>query len=67
MEQLSAAEVAAKINSKSETFWMLSNSLDAHLPDEKYITIFFLRDLLTGKKKVSHGFYVRMGPPAVSL
>ena len=67
MEQLSAAEVASKINSKSETFWMLSNSLDAHLPDEKYITIFFLRDLLTGKKKVSSDLDVRMGLLGASL
>ena len=46
MEALSAAEVAAKINSKSETFWLLTNDLDAHLPDQRFVTIFFLRDLL---------------------
>ena len=53
MKSLSAQEVAAKMNSKSEFYWILVNDMDAFLPAQAHVTVFHLRDLFSGKRKVS--------------
>ena len=49
--KISAKEFAAKAKSKREIFTLLTISCKAYLPKYETITIYFLKDLLSGAKK----------------
>ena len=53
-ETITAAMFASKCNSKSEVYRFLVLDCDAFLPDYKTITIYFLKDLLSGAKKCKY-------------
>ena len=55
MAELSTQEVAAKFNAKVEFHWFLVQDMGAYLPPVKTVTIYHLRDLMSGEKKVSKG------------
>ena len=44
-------EFAAKFRTKGEVYRFLDNDVDAYLPAQDCVTIYFLKDLLTGKRK----------------
>jgi hypothetical protein len=46
-----ASEFAAKAKSKREIYVFLSTNVMAYLPDYETVTIYFLKDLISGKKK----------------
>ena len=50
-QQITAKEFASKYNSKREVFNMLAVDAQVYLPDYSQVTIYFLKDLLNGKKK----------------
>ena len=52
-EQMSAAELGSKFNNKAEFHFFLTQELDAYLPNSDRLTIYHLRDLMAGDKKVS--------------
>ena len=56
--QMSAAEIAAKFNNKAEFHFFLTHELNAFLPTSDRVTIYHLRDLMSGDKKVSTLFDV---------
>ena len=49
--KVNAKTVAAKFKSKREVWNFLSFDADAFLPAEHCVTIYFMKDLLSGKKK----------------
>jgi len=49
--KISAATFAAKFNSKKEIFGFLSVQVKAYLCSYECLTIYFLKDLVAGKKK----------------
>jgi len=49
--QITSAEFASKFNSKRECYTFLTLSVKAYMPDYRTITIYFLKDLISGKKK----------------
>ena len=49
--KLSAKEFAAKFSTKRECFTFLTIDCKAYLPDYDTLTIYFLKDLIAGKKK----------------
>ena len=49
--KVNAKTVAAKFKSKREIWNFLSFDADAFLPAEHCITIYFMKDLMSGKKK----------------
>ena len=53
MNSVTAKEISAKFNSKSEFHWFLVQEMGAYLPKAKFISIYHLRDLMSGDKKVS--------------
>ena len=53
MAEMSTRELAAKFNSKSEYHWFLVQEMGAYLPRVSHVTVYHLRDLMAGKKKVS--------------
>jgi hypothetical protein len=46
-----ASEFASKAKSKREIYVFLSINVMAYLPDYETVTIYFLKDLISGKKK----------------
>ena len=48
--QITAAEFAAKYKSKKEVYALLAVDVGAYLPAYQLVTIYFLKDLLSGKK-----------------
>ena len=50
-QQISAKEFAAKYNSKRECFNFLAVDAGVYLPAYEQITIYFLKDIISGKKK----------------
>ena len=61
--QVSAKEFAAKYKSKKECYDFLTVSVGAYLCDKENLTIYFLKDMISGKKKcklsvMSHTFPV---------
>ena len=53
MADISTQELAAKFNAKIEFHWFLVHDMDAFLPAAKHVTVYHLRDLMSGEKKVS--------------
>ena len=51
MVLIPAAELRGKANSKKEIFNLLCVECDAYLPSYETLTIYFLKDLISGKKK----------------
>ena len=49
--QVSAALVAAKYRSKAECYSFLTVRVKAYLPSHETVTVYFLRDLISGKAK----------------
>ena len=52
--RISSKEFSAKYNSKRECYNFLACDVGVYLPPYKYVTIFFLKELLNGKKKMIH-------------
>ena len=50
-ERITTKEFAAKFKSKSEVYSLLYLDVGAYLPASDCVTIYFLKDLITGKKK----------------
>ena len=49
--RVTAAEFAAKFRSKTEVYAFLSIDVAAYLPPHECVTIYFLKELVEGKKK----------------
>lgn len=49
--KLSAASMSAKYNSKRDIYYFLTVDVAAYLPCLECVTIYFLRDIISGKKK----------------
>ena len=49
--QISSAEFASKYNSKRECYTFLALTVKAYLPDYSNVTIYFLKDLISGKRR----------------
>ena len=49
--RISAKEFAAKFSTKNECYYFLTIDCKAYLPDKDPLTIYFLKDLIAGKKK----------------
>ena len=49
--RITAAEFAAKFRSKTEVYAFLSIDVAAYLPPHECVTIYFLKELVEGKKK----------------
>ena len=50
--QITATEFAAKFQSKREVYRFLSSDVKAYLPNYEAVTVWHLRDLASGKKKL---------------
>ena len=50
-QQITAKEFAAKYNSKRECYNFLAVDAGVYLPSYEQVTIFFLKDIISGKKK----------------
>jgi hypothetical protein len=50
-QMILASEFASKAKSKREIYVFLSINVMAYLPDYETVTIYFLKDLISGKKK----------------
>ena len=50
-QMILASEFASKAKSKREIFVFLCTNVMAYLPDYDTVTIYFLKDLIAGKKK----------------
>ena len=50
-EQVLAKEVGAKFSTKLEVFKFLAYDVRAHLPEYGLVTIYFLKDIISGEKK----------------
>ena len=57
--KLSAKEFAAKFSTKRECFTFLTIDCKAYLPDYDTLTIYFLKDLIAGKKKCKCSFDIK--------
>ena len=53
-QQISAQAFAAKFKSKREVYQLLTVDAKAYLPPYDCVTIYFLRDLISGKKKCKY-------------
>ena len=53
-EKVSSKEFAAKYKSKRETYNFLACDVGVYLPPYDNITIYFLKELMSGKKKMIH-------------
>ena len=52
--RISSKEFQAKYNSKREIYNFLACDVGVYLPKYKYVTIYFLKELMSGKKKMIH-------------
>ena len=52
--KVSSKEFAAKYKSKRETYNFLACDVGAYLPPYENVTIYFLKELMSGKKKMLH-------------
>ena len=49
--RLTTSEFSAKFRSKNEVYAFLSIDVEAYVPSKDCVTIYFLKDLVNGKKK----------------
>ena len=54
--KISAKEFSAKAKSKREVYILLTVDVKAYLPKYETITIYFLKDLISGKKRCKYLF-----------
>ena len=52
-------ELAAKYNSKTEIYNFLACDMGVYLPHSDHVTIWFLKDLMNGTKKMIRNTHVR--------
>ena len=53
-EKVSSKDFAAKYQSKRETYNFLACDVGVYLPPYDNVTIYFLKELMSGKKKMLH-------------
>lgn len=51
IQKMTAATFSAKFKSKKEVYLLLTVDAKAYLPSHSTITIYFLKDLISGKKQ----------------
>ena len=51
--KLNVNALATKFQSKNEVYRFLTTEVDMHLPPQKEWSIYFVRDILSGNKKVN--------------
>lgn len=51
VDMITAPEFASKFKSKAEVHYFLTVEVGAYLPPKENVTIYFLKDLITGKRK----------------
>ena len=56
---VTAKELAAKYNSKNEVYYFLACDVGVYLPHHDNVTIWFLKDLMNGTKKMIRNTHVR--------
>ena len=56
--RITTNEFAAKFRSKTEVYTFLAIDVGAYLPAKEGVTIYHLKDLITGKKKCK--YYLRL-------
>ena len=49
--QITSAEFASKYKSKRECYTFLTLSVKAYMPEYSNVTIYFLKDIISGKRK----------------
>ncbi len=49
--------VKGKMSTKRDIHMFLCYELEAYLPDHKTVSMYFLKDLMAGRKKVSQSFF----------
>ena len=49
--QINSNEFASKFRSKRECYTFLTLDVKAYLPEYKHVTIYFLKELVSGEKK----------------
>ena len=49
--KITAKEFAAKFRSKSEVYKFITIDVNAYMPPHECVTIYFLKELVTGSKK----------------
>ena len=54
MAKISYKEWGAKLKSKSENYRFLTVEVGAYLPEYHCISVYFLKDLICGKKKCKY-------------
>ena len=59
MYSVTAKELAAKYNSKTEIYNFLACDVGVYLPHSDHVTIWFLKDLMNGTKKMIRNTHVR--------
>lgn len=50
-------DFATKFRTKGEVYRFLDNDVDAYLPPQECVTIYFLKDLMTGKRKCKYSIF----------
>ena len=50
-DKITAKEFAAKFRSKTEIYKFMTIDVNAYLPQHECVTIYFLKELVTGSKK----------------
>ena len=55
---ITAATFASKFKSKREIWNFLSVDVGAYLPTYEHVTIYFLKELISGVKKVRWGLFI---------
>ena len=53
MQNVIVKSFSAKFRGKKECWSFLAIDVGAFLPDYEYVTVYHMRDLISGKKKVS--------------
>ena len=56
--RVNAAEFAAKYRSKPECYSFLTVKVKAYLPSVDTVTLYFLRDIISGKSKCTLSFFL---------
>ena len=57
-EVLTIKEFAAKFRSKNEVYQFLTVDVKAYLPKKDNVTMYYLKDICTGKKKCKYEGYL---------
>ena len=56
LKSLNVNSLGTKFQSKNEMYRFLTTEVDMHLPPQKECYIYFVRDILSGAKKVKNKF-----------